>query len=695
MRPAGSLLACWECNVTEAVETESPIAVDVQTLPEVLEQLDAVAPNAPLIALGQTPLWDEPLKAIIAAGATRPMLIGIHDLDYFSRLRAPRPGPAWQIVPRNDGALREVWIAAGELSALFGAEVWPSRQELADAGLHLDRLLPKERRPEMFDRVTEAWGWRGIVQNAAQPSVICDVRARDVAPALIELLHWGSRCTQGLLVEPAARRHVRTLIAGLAGEIESFLAEEPEGSLCALYGRLLRGMYERLIGALPGQVHVTGAREIFRFNRRTAGAGRFRFLGHFLAPRTADVCRAAYDEAVADSSMTRLADSGDGALPFEIYLPGRGRGMLHVTPRALRIDLPEPMQWPINRPVQSVQELAAALEARVGPEAALLGKALALPAMLSGEFVIIFHESGSVYTPRTQRMLAAMRRDGVPVRVHPLLRVRLRTWDALAHVPVSLRLPEHLAQAFGEPVVAASEWSRRWRQAVKEQKRLLGQLKGITNPCDLAQYLGHEEHERWFRRMDQCAQATAALLAIQQKADALRHKSMHLRAKIDEALAEIRNIESRRGELNRTRIRPLMRRLADGPGDAPAPERQRLQVEHAEAQKRGRALLLALELKQKERRRLQERRAQLVRQLGALERGGRAAAARRVLRLVEREAARARLRLARNAILASQGLPHADLRPAAWWLPALDPSGQWFEQVRRTARFRLEPLIEE
>ena len=134
-------------------------------------ELDRVAPGAPLLALGQTPLWDEPMKAIIAAGAPRPIFIGIHDLDYFSRARAPLPGPAWRILPRNDGTTRDVWIAAGEISALFGAEVWPSRQALAEAGVRLDRVLPDgPRRQEMLDRLTEAWGWRGIVRNSPDPS---------------------------------------------------------------------------------------------------------------------------------------------------------------------------------------------------------------------------------------------------------------------------------------------------------------------------------------------------------------------------------------------------------------------------------------------------------------------------------------------------------------------------------------------
>ena len=87
--------------------------------------------------------------------------------------------------------------------------------------------------------------------------------------------------------------------------------------------------------------------------------------------------------------------------------------------------------------------------------------------MLSAEFVMIFNETGSAYLPRTQQMLAAMRESGVRVRANPLLRMRLRTWDSLSVCGAALRLPEHLAQAFGKPALDCREFSRRWRSAVQ------------------------------------------------------------------------------------------------------------------------------------------------------------------------------------------------------------------------------------
>jgi hypothetical protein len=673
------------------------------SLGEISRELDRVAPGATLLALGQTPLWDEPMKMIVASGVARPMIVGIHDLDYFSRVRSALSRSAWQIVPRNDGTTRDVWIAAGEISALFGAEACPTRRALAEAGVRFDRLLPtgRPRQPlarapggeqEMLDRLTEAFGWRGIVRNGPD-CVVCDAPASEVAPALLELLEWASRQTQAVLVRPQDRKSVRAAIACCAQAVKQFVAERPSGSVGDLYARLLRGFYEGFLSRpLPSNVTVAGARELLAFNRRTADLPRFRFVNYFLDEATSAACRAAYDAAAGESATARLADSGEGALPFDVYAPGRGRGALRVGPAFIAVDFPQPVRWAAEKPARDVRRLAALLEDTLGNGVALLGKALVLPAMLSAEFVMVFAETGSVYIPRTERMLAAMRESGIRVRANPILRMRLRTWDSLSACVAGLRLPEHLAQAFGKPALGCGEFSRRWRSAVKGQQRLLRELKGVPGACGLVRYLGHDQHEAWFRRLRQCAEANALLLRIQRQADALRHRALDLRAHEDSAVAEIRMLEMRRGAMNRERIRPLKRKLADLPRDAAADERARLEAAYAEASREGGALLLSLEAKQKELLRLREKRAETAQRLLALERGGRALSARRLLLAVERAAEKARARLARNALLASEGLPRADLRPSAWWFPALDPMGRWFARVRRAATFRLEPL---
>ena len=328
---------------------------EAASLREISRELDRVAPGAPLLALGQTPLWDEPMKAIIASGVARPMIVGIHDLDYFSRVRSPLSRSAWQIVPRNDGTTRDLWIAAGEISALFGAEVWPTRQALGEAGVRLDRLLPEgPARQAMLDRLTEAFGWRGIVRNGPD-SVVCDTPAREAAPALLELLEWASRQTQGVLVRPQDRKSVRATISCCAEVVKQFIAERPDGSVGELFARMLRGFYEGFLGALPPNVAIAGARELLAFNRRTADLPRFQFAAHFLDEAESAACRAAYDTAAGESATARLSESGEGALPFDVYAPGRGRGTLRVGLAFVAVDFHEPVQWPLAEPVRDVR----------------------------------------------------------------------------------------------------------------------------------------------------------------------------------------------------------------------------------------------------------------------------------------------------------------------------------------------------
>ena len=160
----------------------------------------------------------------------------------------------------------------------------------------------------------------------------------------------------------------------------------------------------------------------------------------------------------------------------------------------------------------------------------------------------------------------------------------------------------------------------------------------------------------------------------------------------DELQEELRTLEQERGAYNRECIRPMKRRL-DNP-QLDAPERHRLQREFDRISKRGAAILMALDAKREERRSVMDRRKAIGRRIRAAEHGDKARAARRTVRGMMRQGQKARLRLAREAVLTVEGLTHGDDRPSAWWLPAVDPAGAWFARIRRTARLRLEPLGE-
>lgn len=655
-------------------------------LADFLTHLDGSHPRIPLVAFGQSPLWDESLKSIVAAATSRPVTLGIHDLDHFSRVRAPLPGAPWQVVPRNDGTLRDVWIAAGELASLFGAEVWPTRHALAAAGVRLDRLLTS-RDGGRLDRLTESWGWHGLLQNTLTPYALCDTPAAEIAEPFCALLRTAFAEAASLLARPADRRNVARRGRELVSRVRAFVAEHPRDSAAALFTDLLRTAQLEIAGRALPNVATTGTREMLQFSPDTASLPRFRFVDVFLGP-TADAARTAYDAAL-DETMSRLSDQGEGALPFEVYVPGRGRAEIRLTNRYLVLNTRPQTEIALREPITHRAALAAVLRDAFGPGVALTGKALVLPAMLSGEFIMLFMETGSAYLPRTQTMLANLRAAGLPIQVHPIARMRVRALDCLAAVDAEFRLPAHLAQAFGRTTVSAAEFARGWSAAVRDQRKLLQDLRNVRTACDLSPFIRHTDHARWFRAMSDASRANAQLLAIQRRADGLRHKGLALRAKEDEVTRELQSLEQRRGEFNRTHLRPLKRALPD----VPPHERERAAAEYARTDRAGQALLLAIEAKLAERRALRRKRQLLAQDLRRIERGGKAAAARRALARVERLTEAARLGLARNAILASESLPHADVRPSGWWLSAVDPSGRWLAEIARTARYRLEPLV--
>jgi len=666
------------------------------TIEAVFEALRFVPGDVPLVAFGQSPFWDEPMKAIVAAAADRPMIAGIHDLDYFSRLRGTLPGPEWQIIPHNDGSLRDAWVAAGEFSVPFGSEHGVTRQGLSEAGVRLQSLMPADqgRHRAALDAATSSWGWRGLVHNVTEPAVMCDVPACAIAPALGKLLNWGFRQTARLVANDAARAAVRLHRHEVMEWIETFLAVRPGATCSDLYLDLLRRFYERLIGPLPEQLSFTTTRTFFRFDATSAGRPRFAVLGLFLDPRTAAAVRRAYDEAVSDTGMTTLQSMGPDATPFDVYAPGRGRGTLRIGTDEIAVDFPQRHVVRRTSGERSISALARELNAALGPDISVVGKAVILPVMLASEAIMVLHETASAYVPLTQRMLATLADEGVRPALNPILRIRLSTWDSIGACALVLRLPAHLARTFASQTICSTEFAHRWSGVVRAQRALLRRLARTLSPCELVEYLGQAEHETWLKRLEACQRANAILIQVQRALEALRRQAADLRQQEDVLAEEIASIERRRGELNRESIRPLKERLASLPPGASAAERTRIEAELERALKEGQALLLALAEKRDERKRCAAARRAIGRKIRVAERGRKARAARETLRRVFHQSERARLALARDAHLTINGLCAGDARPSAWWMLALDPSRAWFERIRRTARGRLERLPE-
>src|SRR5579884_4160396 len=100
---------------------------------QVLEDLGKRFGGSPFLALGQTVLWDEPMKAVwyrlLEAHSPGSRLVaGVHDSDYFAKTTALiHTDRKYVMLPHDDGNTRGLWSAAGEVSALMGSEDVPTR----------------------------------------------------------------------------------------------------------------------------------------------------------------------------------------------------------------------------------------------------------------------------------------------------------------------------------------------------------------------------------------------------------------------------------------------------------------------------------------------------------------------------------------------------------------------------------------
>ncbi|GBC93351.1 hypothetical protein HRbin15_01842 [bacterium HR15] len=654
----------------------------------VLEQLDREAPGVPLLALGQTVFWDEPTKSVLlwlmeACQRVRPFFFGVHDTDYFARLHAREwrvassewHGDGFALLPHNDYSTRALWSSAGEISCLFGSELIPTRARYREAGAQLEKVAPHHPagRIAFLDAITEAWGWRGLVATGRAPLPVYEIPVREVLPALDALLQWGFEATLQCLAEPEQRERARQRAERIRQRVHELVAlSDGSLSLADLYRYLYRDFLVWLIGRVPETVGFTRTTELLRFTPETAHRPRFQLLQHFLDPRTRPLCERAYNEAVADTEIYTLDEFGEGALPFDLLIPRRGRGTLLLTERYLTVLTPEPVILRLKQPVETVATLAEVLAQAFGDATVLIGKALTLVPMLAHEFVFVFNERGSPYLPLSVRMLQRMHQEGIAFALYPLLRLRYATWDTIGAECVQLRLPDHLATAFGERELCSEQFARRWREVVQAQKELLHALSACHSPRALMRFLAERYGEPWQGYTAVYEELHGQLQQLGKEADKLRQQAHALHAERRALKRERARLEREKGEHFRRAIR----------SDSES-ERQRHMAQREACEVRLQAIAERLRAIRQQLRQLLAQRLQMGRTPEQL-------AVRERVQQLEYEAEVARVELARNAILTAEGLPLTNARPTAWWF--LLVSDAWFRANAQQTELYLESL---
>ncbi len=611
--------------------------------------------GTPLMALGQTVFWDELLKSMLVAAAQQHapevrLIAGAHDTDYFSKL--PNGGGAnvgFSLLARDDDRTSQMWAAVAETSAVLGTEHPVSRADLRAAGLPLQQLAREapDGPSQFYHDATEAWGWRGVANHSAGRTVACDISARRVSPTVRELMDWAVEESREVLLDDESRRTAERLLEVVEGLIERCRTQAGERTLTDLYLCLLGGFYSVLLGELPEQVMITASTDIFLFTPDTCHLPRFDAVDLFLAPETRDIAREAYNTVVAHSGIYRLEQFGEGAIPFDVVICGRGRGTIRVLGNRLALDLPEgQIEGSIDREITDRQALLeAAGEAFRGPDGVcpqlrLVAKAIALPMMLSREHSMVLLENASVYVPQTHRLIRLLRRAGVEFALNPVMRLHFETWDAMGVANARLRMPDHLARFFEEDCMHADCFSRQWRGAVARARALIERLGEARAPELMLAVLADAGVD-----VDELAaeygEVARARRESGEEVEALRARTQVLWIAIKQIL-----------------------RAADAAHETPPEDRlQALRTERRELIERIRRLAGS-----EEHDRLQKRYHELV-----LE--------------VQRE----RLSMIADAHR-TLGLEHSNYRPPWWWFLAVDPSGTWLQELAETATMRLEPF---
>ncbi|MGE3126361.1 MAG: hypothetical protein AB7F50_04910 [Fimbriimonadaceae bacterium] len=640
---------------------------------EILEILAERSGEAPFLALGQTVFWDEPMKAglVLRArelGHDRKFIAGVHDTDYFAKAPGQAAeGPRYEALPHNDSSTRGLWSASGEFSTLFGSETVVTRERLAHSGVQLS-LLEAER-PGSIDALTEAWGWRGVVGRTPRAETAAETRLDLAWPTLWEVFNQ--------MVDQAAK----SAAVGAGGPSWAAVerlkeavcdASSQGGTLADFYERLTPQMFEFAAGT-PVQLEATRTTRLLAFDEQSACLPRFKLLAAFLDPATRRSAEKAYDDAVAHSEIYDLARFGTGALPFDVLVPGVGRGTLRLGSRGGVVQASHPVGFRYERRPETPQELARLLEGRFGPGVVVLGKAIALIAMLSTEFVFVMHSGASGYVHRTAQMVRGMRGAGIALPPsYPILRIEYPTWDALDGVSAWFHLPEPLQGPFGTRTVSACGFAARWKLVAQEQQALLEELAVERSPIGLIRLLARRLGDTWVPLASQFEQNTALVVGLRDVVAGFKARKAEIAARQQDAVARRAEIERQLGEHWRAKV------WNQTPTEDELARREELST-------RLRDVLDELHGLRADWRRLDAEQATAV---GAPD----VVAAKERRRVISVEAGFARAELVKSAVFASDGLERAGLRPGAWWFSVVSPDGAWFRATSLRAKYCLEEL---
>ncbi len=641
---------------------------------QILLELEKLAPGVPFLALGQTVFWDEPMKAGVVIrskqlGLSRPFIAGVHDTDYFAKFHRKLNERGYKALTHNDTTTKGLWSAAGEFSTLFGSETVITREKLLAYGAKVSRI--EAERPGYLDEMTEAWGWKGVVSLEPHQDTIAD---KQLSPLFFELnttFRWAVDTSLNTVAGP---HFADTKIS--AQELLSIVCDtvdEPgSGDLAGYYQNLLPKFYDH-VAQENLSIQTTRTTELLRFTKETCRLPRFKILDLFLNPETSERARTAYDASVSGSEIYTLDRFGVGAVPFDVYIPGRGRGTLRIGERGIVIMTPNPMALSYEVKPKSTEELAQLIENKFGDQCSIIGKAVSLIGMLASEFVFVFHHGASSYVHRSRNFHQQLIKHGLPIHANPILRVKLDPWKALESCCAWFKLPEPLQRPFGVEELSSCSLAARQKVVAEDQRKILEELKTLSRPLELIRFLDHKLGGQWNCLASQYESLHRDLEQIREQVQKVKIKKTDLIAAIKTENARRDQIQKELGIHWRERI------FENSPSKEDELERKRLQREFEASLDKTRSL-------RRQWTDLQNEQLTIVSNESATN-------GKRLRHNIAFEAELYRMKLIREAIIASEGMEKAGYRPSAWWFSLVCPNATWFRATSQQAHYELEPLI--
>lgn len=602
-------------------------------------------------------------------GMPRTFVAGVHDTDYFAKVPGARHSKgAFVTLPHNDTKTRGLWSAAGEFSALFGSETVVTREALQSAGLRTHALQQYD--PGFLDTATEAWGWRGIASLDEHAPITADVKVQNIFPELRSAFEWA----MGLSLQCIGGKG-RAEAEILADQLRSLLCDKADETetVSDLYESLLPDFYAFPLGS-RAPIETDRTSRLLKFNLETCHRPRFEILDFFLRPESRSQAVQAYNSSIEKSGLYGMSRFGTGAIPFDLVIPGLGRGTLRIGTRGIVIGTAKPqfLSIPADEPIRDVCDLARLIEGKFGPNCAIVGKAVTLIGMLAREFVFVFHEGASGYVKISRDLHRKLAQLGKTLELNPILRIRYDAWGALTGSCSWLRLPEPMQQPFGSEEVCANSFAARWRQVADEQSDLLAKLSKLQRPVELIRFLDLHYGGSWNTLANEYEELNRGLNGLRERIDKMRSDRQ-------EALQRLRELKARRAATEKAKGDHFRAEIFEKtPSEIELARRRQFESELESMAREVAELENALHRSIRDQR-------DVVKTSEVLEQHA-------SRRRIELEAELKRLRLIRNAITTSKGLVSANHRPSAWWFPLVCPKGDWFRKTWETAECYLEPL---